>query len=283
MIMISAWAGWWLAGRGVAPISELAKRVSQASPQDDADAIELGFANDEIGRLAHVFAAYLKRMRAFIERERNFTTDVSHELRTPLTIVQGVLELMEDGNQTPEKLKERIAKIARANRDMINLTSGLLLMARETSDDIVVQSCDVCEVVHLAVEMNRYLLSDKTLVEINCLASPKVSAERTLLVSVVANLVRNAFTYTPSGKVTLVIEERWLTISDTGIGIRGEEIGRVFQRHFKGTGSQGEGIGLSLVKRICDRYGWETVIDSLEGQGTTVRLVFQDTPKGVFA
>jgi signal transduction histidine kinase len=279
MILLSAWAGWWLAGRGVAPITELTRRVSQASPQDNADTVSEGFENNEIGRLAQVFSAYLKRMRAFIERERNFTTDVSHELRTPLTIVQGVLELIEDDNQLPEKLQKRIAKIARANRDMINLTSGLLLMAREATDDIIVQTCDVCSAVDLAIEMNKSLLSEATSLDIIFQSHPQVAAERTLLISVVANLVRNAFTYTPSGRISVTVDDNSLTICDTGIGIRGEEIGKVFQRHFKGAASTGAGIGLSLVKRICDRYDWETVIESLEGEGTKVKLVFK--PEGV--
>jgi signal transduction histidine kinase len=91
---------------------------------------------------------------------------------------------------------------------------------------------------------------------------------------VVANLIRNAFTNTPSGAVSISVKDNELTISDTGTGIRGEEIDKVFQRHFRGGGSTGSGIGLSLVKRICDRYGWETIIDSTEGQGTSVQFVF---------
>lgn len=278
MIFISAFAGWWLAGRGVAPIAELARRVSRASPEDDAEAVAQGFKRDEIGLLAQVFSAYLKRMRAFIDRERNFTSDVSHELRTPLTIVQGALELMEDGKQSHDKQQERIAKIGRANSEMVNLTTALLLMARENTDEAVIQTCDVSKVVSAAIEMNRHLLSEETKVEIDCHAHPSIAAERTLLSVVVSNLIRNAFTYTPSGTVLILVEENSLTVSDTGTGIRGEEIGKVFQKHFKGTGSTGSGIGLSLVKRICDRYGWEIIIESTEGQGTSAQLIFGNVP-----
>jgi signal transduction histidine kinase len=52
-------------------------------------------------------------------------------------------------------------------------------------------------------------------------------------------------------------------------------MGKVFQMHFKGAESAGSGIGLSLVKRICDRYGWEVIIDSLENQGTSAQLIFR--------
>jgi signal transduction histidine kinase len=274
MILLSAWAGWWLAGRVVAPVIELAHRVNLASPEDDADTVAHGFQNDEIGQLAHVFAAYLIRMRAFIDRERDFTADVSHELRTPLTIVQGAIELMEDDDHLHEKQQTRIARIARANKEMISLTTALLLMAREKSDETQMQSCDVCEVVGATIEMNRHLLYKETTLSLNCDTYPKIAAERALLSIVAGNLIRNAFTHTPSGSIVITVENNRLTVSDTGTGIPGTELDKVFQRHFKGASSTGSGIGLSLVKRICDRYGWETIINSTEGLGTSAQLLF---------
>jgi signal transduction histidine kinase len=67
-------------------------------------------------------------------------------------------------------------------------------------------------------------------------------------------------------------------VTDTGSGIQEEEIDKVFERHFKGSASTGTGIGLSLVKRICDRYDWQAEIASSAGQGTTIRLVFTPLP-----
>ena len=275
MIIISSWAGWWLAGRGVAPIKELASRVSRADPGDESDTIGKDFSNDEIGQLAQVFSAYLKRMREFINRERHFTSDVSHELRTPLTIVQGVLELMEDDTQLHDKQQERIAKISRANSDMVNLTNALLLMARENTDEAYIQTCDVSKVVSSAIESNRHLLSKNTQITTSYSSNPNIEAERTLLSIVVSNLIRNALTFTTSGSVSVLVDDSSVTVKDTGTGIRSEEIGKVFQKHFKGSGSTGSGIGLSLVKRICDRYGWEIILISSEGQGTSAQLIFK--------
>ena len=275
MTLVSAWLGWWLAGRVVAPITELAHRVAKASPESNSFAIAKGLSNDEIGRLALVFEGYLKRMRAFIDRERAFTADVSHELRTPLAIVLGVVELMEEDTRLFDKQTERVARIGRATRGMIDMTSALLLMAREASaDEPVIQKCDVCDIVAHVIEMHRHLLGEHTNINLACLSHPHIEAERTLFGIVVANLVRNAFSHTPSGSVTITVEDNCLTVTDTGTGIHSEEIGKVFQRHFKGSGSTGSGIGLSLVKRICDRYGWETIIASTEGKGTSAQLVF---------
>jgi len=275
MTLASAWIGWWLAGRVVAPIARLGMRVSQASPEDNTIDIAKGFEPDEIGKLADVFSGYLKRMRAFIDRERAFTSDVSHELRTPLAIVLGVVELMEEDSQLQDKHKERIERIGRATRGMIDMTSALLLMGREASaDEPVIQECDVCEIVSHIIDMHRHLLGKHATVKLLCQSHPCIEAERTLLGIVVSNLIRNAFNYTPSGSVTITIEEHSLTVTDTGTGIHSKEIGKVFQRHYKGSGSAGSGIGLSLVKRICDRYGWETIIESTEGKGTSAQLIF---------
>jgi signal transduction histidine kinase len=282
MVLLSAWIGWWLAGRVVSPVAELARRVGTATPEDETLDVASGFPDDEIGELARVFGGYLKRMRAFIDRERAFTADVSHELRTPLAIIQGAVELMEDDPRLDGRQKERTARIRRAAHDMIDLTSALLLMAREkTSDEPVERDWDVWEVVSHAVEAHRYLVSPKTDVELVCRSQPRLAAERTLLGIVVANLIRNAFAYTESGTVSISLDDDRLTVADTGPGIREEEIGRVFQRHFKGAASTGAGIGLSLVKRICDRYGWQIRIDSTEGRGTTAQLIFRGKPEQI--
>jgi len=148
-------------------------------------------------------------------------------------------------------------------------------MGREASaDEPVIQKCDVCDILSHVVDMHRHLLSAQTSVNLVCRSHPHIEAARTLFGIVVANLIRNAFTCTPAGSVTITVEDNCLTVADTGKGIHSEEIGKVFQRHFKGTGSTGSGIGLSLVKRICDRYGWETIIDSTEGSGTSAQLIF---------
>jgi len=273
--LISAVIGWFLAGKVVAPVAELARRVSAARPEDEVHDVANGFADNEIGKLARVFDGYLSRMRAFIDRERAFTLDVSHELRTPLAIVQGVVELMENDNTLSDKHQERIARVGRANREMTDITSALLLMARErTSAESTIQSCDVWKLIEDTVESHRYLLNAKTTVELACISRLHIEAERILLGIVVANLIRNAFAYTDSGKVSIALRDDTLSVTDTGPGIPEEEIGKIFQRQFKGSGSTGSGIGLSLVKRICDRYGWEAVIESSLGHGTSARLIF---------
>ncbi|HTY99822.1 MAG TPA: HAMP domain-containing sensor histidine kinase [Rhodocyclaceae bacterium] len=272
MALVSAALGWWLAGRIVAPVAELARLISAAHPGQPGGAVE--FSEDEAGKLARgVFGEYVKRMGAFISREQAFTSDVSHELRTPLAIVRGVVELMEDDPRLDDKQRERVQRIRRAVDGMIGITSALLVMAREDSlHETPASPCDVEAVVREAVDAHRHLVSPRTAVEIECRGRPRLAANDSLLKIVVANLLLNAFINTDAGSVTVVVDEQGITVDDTGRGIAGEDLDKVFRKHYRGEESAGAGIGLSLVKRICDRYGWRTVVHSAPGRGTRARL-----------
>ncbi len=275
MTLVAGGIGWWLSGRIVAPVIELSRRVGVARLEDEPEDIAKGFLDDEIGKLARAFGGYLKRMKSFSERERAFTADVSHELRTPLAIIQGAVELLEDDERLEERQRQRLARIDRAARQMVALTATLLILARESNDKEASEAqCDVADVVKDVVEAHRYLARPDVVLELACNAAPRIAAERSLLGIVVANLIRNALNYTERGKVFVLLDEHCLSVVDTGRGIPGEEIGKVFDRYFKGSESAGEGIGLSLVKRICDRHGWHIAIDSQADVGTTARLLF---------
>lgn len=275
MTLVAGGIGWWLSGRMVSPVIELSRRVVAARLEDDPENVGKGFSDDEIGKLARAFGGYLKRMRSFSERERAFTADVSHELRTPLAIIQGALELLEGDAGLDERQRQRLARIGRAARQMVDLTATLLILAREHSASNASEAeCDVAEVVRDVVEAHRYLARPDVALELVCAAQPRIAAERSLLGIVVANLIRNALNYTERGRVSVLLETHTLCVTDTGHGIPGEEIGKVFDRYFKGSESAGEGIGLSLVKRICERHGWDIAIESPRCGGTTARLIF---------
>jgi signal transduction histidine kinase len=160
---------------------------------------------------------------------------------------------------------------------MAELIRALLLMAREENAETRAEvSCHAAGVVRECVERHRHLIRTRaTQVQLEIMADPHLPAEPILLSIIVGNLVRNAFAHTEAGQVFIHLEADRLNVKDTGVGIKSEEIGRIFQRYHKGAASQGQGIGLSLAKRICDRYGWTITIESREGQGTEASLVFK--------
>ena len=275
LTIASSAGGFWLAGRVTAPVARLAEQVGQAEPGDTNLALTNLASNDEVGELARAFDRYLRRLREFIQREKYFKADVSHELRTPLSIMLGAVEVLEQDEALSAKQRERIARIRRAAQDMIDLTAALLLMAREYRHAADESPCHVAEVVFACVEKHRHLIGDRPIrVEVELVAEPDLAVERPLLEIVIGNLIRNALLNTESGIILLRLEADRLIVRDTGVGMRPDELAHALECYYKGASSTGAGVGLSLVKRICERYDWYILLDSQEGQGTTAKIIF---------
>lgn len=279
MTLLAAAGGLWLAGRVIAPLTELARAVGQAPAENPP---RLGTDNspeDEISELTRSFDGYMSRLSAFIERERTFAADASHELRTPLAVIRGASEVLADDASLSEAQAARVARIERAAVEMSSLIAALLLLAREEN---VPQEdpCDCEQLARQAVERYRTLAAQRrNSIELAIESAIKLEVAPALFSIVVGNLVRNAVSNTEGGAITVRLRDDCLIVSDTGIGISSEEIRRVFQRYYRGAGSEGTGIGLSLVKRICDRQHWEIALESRTGGGTTATLRF--APQGV--
>lgn len=273
MTLLSAAGGWWLAGRVIAPVTDLAELVAKADPASSR--IE-HLPHDEVGEALEL---YLARLYGFIDRERSFTADVSHELRTPVAVIQGALEVLLDDPDLPPALQRRLQRIERAAHDMGLLIPALLLLAREEGGaPCPASTCRVAEVLRDSIDKHRPQAGRTgTEVVVDIRATPVLDAEPVLLAVVVGNLIRNALSFTSAGRITITLEEGELRVVDTGQGMSAEEITHLFQRHYRGANSRGSGIGLSLVKRICDRYGWDIRIESLSGRGTSAVLSFVPT------
>lgn len=274
--LLSALGGVWLVGIIIAPVIELATRVRTRQPDIWSLQLADDFSQDEVGELAHAFDLHLARIRAFMERERAFTADLSHELRTSLAVILSSSEILLSDETVTEKQKNRVLRIDRAARDMAEMGTALLLMSREQRTLSVEETTCVADIIDEAVEKHRFLLKSKP-IKVSVSTNPElvVTADRGLVFITIANLIRNAFSYTEHGTIQIVQDKSSLAISDSGCGMRTNQVETVFLPYFY-TSSQtkGSGIGLSLVKRICDNYGWKIKMSSHEGCGTTVHIIF---------
>ena len=278
MTLLAAVGGLWLAGRVIAPVTELARAVGQAQPDSPPRLPPLpppDVAGDEIDELARAFDRYVARLAAFVERERAFAADASHELRTPLAAIRGAAEVLADDPRLAPDQAGRVARVERAAGEMAELIDALLLLARE--EDVPIEApCDAVRVTTGCVERYRPLAASRdTTVSLDAPAPVLLAVPPALLAIVVANLVHNAVAHTRGGLVAVSLDAASLTVRDSGSGIRDEALGRVFERHYRGPGSAGAGIGLSLVKRICDRLGWQVGLRSRHDEGTVATLRFR--------
>jgi signal transduction histidine kinase len=275
MTLLSGGLALWLAERVIEPVKELARRIREVRPDAHPVPLSADFPHDEVGELAHAFDQALDRLADFIDRERAFTADVSHELRTPIAVIRGAAEVLLADDTRPEKERQRLERIERGAADMADLSTALLVMARERDDERRAP-IDLAALVEESVDKHQHLLGSRPVeLTLELAARPQVVADANLVAIVIANLLRNSFTYTDRGSVHIRLDASTLTVTDSGLGIPSAALDKVFQRLYKGAHSEGAGIGLSLVKKICDRYGWSIVLDSEEGQGTRAVLRFR--------
>ena len=210
-----------------------------------------------------------------LQREQEFTANVSHEMRTPITTILTSCELLVTEPNMPEKVRTRIDMIESAATRMGEQLQALLFLAREqalgVTELVSIAECVYDAAEHLRPEIARKQLDFEVDVELDAVLTLNRQALQTALV----NLLRNAVQYTSQGAVKVKFKGRQLTISDSGIGIEPSYLPFLFERFFRGsTQGEGLGIGLAIVKRICDHYGWLIEVDSTPGYGATFHITF---------
>lgn len=266
-------AALWLAQRVLRPVSELAARVGQMHPGNDRVPLAPEFGDQDIGIIAAAFDRFMDRMEAFVGREQAFTEDASHELRTPLTVIDSAAQLLADDPQLAAPARERVQRIRRAAAQMQGLMEALLFLAREEGGQAE-ESLDLQQVVTELIDTQREAIAAKQLQLVLQMQAALVQAPRGMTHCVVGNLLANAIHYTQNGRIELTVEPGLLRVRDTGTGIAPEDLGHIFERRYRGAQSRGLGLGLYLVKRICDRLGWALRVAHADGGGSVFEVRF---------
>lgn len=284
-VYVTAWLAYRASRRALAPIVVLADTVRGWNPTaSDADAllpenlpVQME-VDDDVGSLAQALHGFAVRLDEFVDRERNFTRDASHELRTPLTVIKVGAEMLLDEDDLPAFARRTIGRIRRASRDMEALIDSFLILAREGGVGLPEEEFTVNESVREEVERARPLVDDKPVtlgVDERAVCTLRTSPRAFGVM--IGNLIRNACLYTERGSVTVTVDRSSVVVEDTGVGMSEEDLAHMFESFYRaGRPGQadGHGIGLSIVKRLADRFGWEISIASKLGAGTTIRVDF---------
>lgn len=278
----SAWFTYRNAKRIVAPMDAIARAVREWDPMDP-DPTALGpdrlpvDAGPEARHLAGALQRMAERMRAFVRRERDFTRDASHELRTPLTVIRVASDLLAGDPDMPERARRSLSRIQLAGRDMESVIDAFLILAREADVEPQREEFAVRDVVAEEVASARGLLGDKPVeLVVSEIASPTLFAAPRVFAVMLRNLLSNACTFTERGRVEVRIESDRVVVADTGIGMSADALQRAFDPFYRAEPDRvtGKGMGLSIVRRLGDRFGWPVVLDSQPGRGTVATIRF---------
>jgi signal transduction histidine kinase len=280
--VLSLLIGRWLSIRVMSPVIDLAGRVQAMGRTGRPEPLAPHFANDEVGQVAVALDNYSDKLTALVERDREFNADVSHELRTPLAVISSTTELMLAGESISDKLRERLKRIERAARQSTELTNALLLLSRsERSAPHDGETTDVGKVVEQVIDVYRSHLGRKP-VDVRCVVDQptEVVAPSSVVAVALGNLIGNAFKYTQKGEVIITVGagRGKVTVEDSGPGIKPEDAEKLFERGVRGdnsAGSKGAGLGLAIVRRLCELYDWRVSLAPRPQGGAVATLDFR--------
>lgn len=265
MVALALLLAWWLARRTSAPLETLAAQMSAADPAHLPNAVAGRDREDEIGTMARGLDALMTRTRDFIDREQSFTRDASHELRTPLAVMRMALERME----ADQNLQPQVAAAQAAVQLMQQTVDTLMLLAREDAPTTgtpaaLLPLVEKWALAHEAWLDRQSVTLDVRLTAQDCIALPDAVAQLLL-----ANLLGNAVAHGRCGGVIRIeMENDMLCIANpsdqlpAGAG----------EANIKGEASAGFGLGLSIMRRLLERYKGELEISHADGE-TFVRVV----------
>ncbi len=236
--------------------------------------------------LGAVILAFDITDRAFAERNRQeFTANVTHELKTPLQSIIGSAELLENGLVKSEDIGKFASNIRKESARLINLINDIIRLSQlDEKHEPATETVDLYEISREVIEALSSLAKKKNI----CLSLKgepcKIYGAQHYIYEIIYNLCDNAIRYNvDGGKVMIELFQdagrRAIAVRDTGIGIAPEHQSRIFERfyrvdksHSKETG--GTGLGLAIVKHGVAYHNAEISLESTEGKGTCVKILF---------
>jgi signal transduction histidine kinase len=163
---------------------------------------------------------------------------------------------------------------------MEDLTEAFLLLARESDDALTIDSVNVNDIVHEEVDRAELFNRVKKLpISVNEKSQLQINASDKVLSVLLGNLIRNAILYTESGTIQITITGQSVIIEDSGVGMSKEEVDHIFMPYYRAKNGDnvGHGVGLTIVKRLSERFHWPLKVKSFPGEGTRIEVFFKDS------
>ncbi len=222
--------------------------------------------------LAIVFLNPVFQTNKFLDR---LLKDTLHELNIPVATIKANAQMIKANPQNPKNIK-RIERIEKAADDLLVLYKGMDYYIKSEIEKVDKEEFDLKDLIEESLNKFQELYKD---IKIEGeLKKVKVYADKMGFSKILDNLISNAIKYNKkNGYVKVVLEDDYLIVEDSGIGMSSDEVFRVFDRHYQADhGKSGYGIGLSIVKSYCDKEKIYINIDSKKGEGSKIKLNFKN-------
>jgi two-component system heavy metal sensor histidine kinase CusS len=300
-VVFSLLLGFLITKEGLNPLRELMHDVRGITP--DNLQVRVGHREwpKEIVDLANAFDRMLERLEASFTSISQFSADLAHELRTPINNLRGEAEVAISKARTVEEYRQVLMSSLEEYERLSRMIENILFLARSDSkkQKIKVSALNILQEITGVLEYYDAVREEKG-ISVTLSVNGTLNADKTLFRRALANVLSNAFQYTPTGgnisvqlrqisdfgDRALDLQEQSfkksaieIIVADTGIGIGPEDLPKIFDRFYRARKarsiySQGTGLGFSIVKSIMELHNGSVKVASGPSSGTTVTLVF---------
>ncbi len=284
VIVLVIAASLWVSGTISRPVQHLRNSALQMAKGALDTRIQIG-SQDEIGQLAEALNYMAGQLETLMKTQRSFVSNAAHELRTPLMTLKLRAEALCDETLPAAERDTYLSEIRQEIDHMAELVTSLLMLARidegrHVQKGIVTDTVSTLHDIirHWRIEAEGKGLQFKTQIDPELPDLPMSANDLRLVLD---NLLSNAIKYTAQGSVYLTVSHQHeavlFEIRDTGIGFASEQGGRLFDRFYRSDAVRGtfagNGLGLSIVKALLQRYGGKIQAASAGlGQGSTFKI-----------
>jgi two-component system, OmpR family, sensor histidine kinase ArlS len=285
-IFLTVFLGIIFAGQSLKPIAEINKEVTNITAYNLKQKLNTGNNKDEIAQLAINFNQMLERLEKSFELQKSFVSNASHELRTPLAAIKSEIQIALENNRSTDEYKSILCSLLNDNQRLIQLTNGLLQLAKSENRDnnLVLKPTRIDELLfkaqeevlsqnaeyHITIDFDDIPDDDEWVT---------VNGNEALLLTVFTNLLDNACKYSPEHQAEVKIRFNnklcIVAVKDNGIGIAPSEISKIFEPFYRTPNAskyRGHGIGLSVCRRIIDMHQGKIEVQSEEAKGSVCEV-----------
>lgn len=287
ILLLTAAGGYYITKKAFMPINGIINTASDIAAQNDISRrieINSDYKKDELYNLSVTLNSMLDRIEKLVEKEKRFTSDAAHELRTPVSVVLAQGEYLLDIAEN-EKEKELAQNIVDKAKQMSELVSGLLLIARidGKKQRINKEKVDLAVLADIAAETMREEAEKKNiLLLLNVSENIIIEADEALLLSVLTNLIGNGIKYgRENGYVSvsafIMGDVTEIIVADNGIGMAEEQLDKIWDRFYRVDDVRNDeygssGLGLAMVKSIVELHGGNISVKSETEKGSEFRI-----------
>lgn len=262
--------------RPIEQINEATKKVALGEYDIELESKR----EDEIGELTNNFNKMTHGLKSTENLQKEFINNVSHEIKTPVSSIEGFAKFLKDKNLTQEEREEYANIIIEEAKRLENLTGKILKLSKLNNQEIITnkQEIEVAEQIRKAISLLEPKWSKKD-IKINVSLEEKIFlGDEDLIFQMWVNIIDNAIKFSnEGGSIDIKVYEKDgninVEIKDRGIGMKEEELEKVYDRFYqidRSHSKEGSGLGLAIVKRIVELSEGKIEIKSKENKGTTV-------------